>query len=285
MPATAPAPTTDRDALLAAILAAPADDAPRLVYADWLDEHGEGDRAEFIRLGCFLSHNPKPPGCEGVSRGQKCDDPECPWVVYCKKETRYRKLLAGPHHEWITPPIGWKSVWGTPVGSKTLEIGWVNLTPERFGTASFTFAKGFVAGVRLTAAAFLGGPCGNCGPEPSYEGDVNPCPDCSGSGRTPGVAGALFRSQPVEAVRLTDREPLELPSTNWKWYDETGRSGRTGVHTESNLPTSLWGLLGGFAETAVDWVAGAKWYPSRDAAHDALSAAACRLGRTLAGVG
>ena len=41
---------TDREALLRAIIENPEDDAPRLVYADWLDEHGEPDRAEFIRL-------------------------------------------------------------------------------------------------------------------------------------------------------------------------------------------------------------------------------------------
>src|SRR4051794_488825 len=41
---------SDRDALLAAIRQAPRDDAPRLVYADWLDENGDSDRAEFIRL-------------------------------------------------------------------------------------------------------------------------------------------------------------------------------------------------------------------------------------------
>ena len=41
---------SDRDALLAAILAHPDDDTPRLVYADWLDEHDEPDRAEFIRI-------------------------------------------------------------------------------------------------------------------------------------------------------------------------------------------------------------------------------------------
>jgi uncharacterized protein (TIGR02996 family) len=41
---------SDRDALLAAIRQVPDDDAPRLVYADWLDEHGDADRAEFIRL-------------------------------------------------------------------------------------------------------------------------------------------------------------------------------------------------------------------------------------------
>ncbi len=38
------------EALLAAVLADPGDDAPRLVYADWLDEHGEPERAEFIRV-------------------------------------------------------------------------------------------------------------------------------------------------------------------------------------------------------------------------------------------
>ena len=37
-------------AFLRTILAAPDDDAPRLIYADWLDEQGESDRAEFIRL-------------------------------------------------------------------------------------------------------------------------------------------------------------------------------------------------------------------------------------------
>lgn len=36
--------------LLAAVLAAPDDDGPRLVYADWLEENGDPERAEFIRV-------------------------------------------------------------------------------------------------------------------------------------------------------------------------------------------------------------------------------------------
>src|SRR5437763_14959052 len=40
----------DRDAFLRAIWDRPHDDAPRLIYADWLDEHGDPERAEFIRL-------------------------------------------------------------------------------------------------------------------------------------------------------------------------------------------------------------------------------------------
>jgi len=41
---------SDRDAFLAAIHDAPDDDAPRLVFADWLEENGEPERAEFIRV-------------------------------------------------------------------------------------------------------------------------------------------------------------------------------------------------------------------------------------------
>ncbi len=41
---------SDADGLLQEILEHPDDDAPRLVYADWFDEHGDPDRAKFIRL-------------------------------------------------------------------------------------------------------------------------------------------------------------------------------------------------------------------------------------------
>jgi uncharacterized protein (TIGR02996 family) len=47
--------TAGERALLNAILAAPDDDLPRLVYADWLDEHGRTERAEFIRIQCELA--------------------------------------------------------------------------------------------------------------------------------------------------------------------------------------------------------------------------------------
>ncbi|HJZ94439.1 MAG TPA: TIGR02996 domain-containing protein [Gemmataceae bacterium] len=43
---------SDATAFLAAIHAAPEDAAPRLVYADWLDEHGQPGRADLIRRMC-----------------------------------------------------------------------------------------------------------------------------------------------------------------------------------------------------------------------------------------
>lgn len=39
-------------AFLRAIIENPDDLAPRLIYADWLDEHGDADQAEFIRFQC-----------------------------------------------------------------------------------------------------------------------------------------------------------------------------------------------------------------------------------------
>jgi uncharacterized protein (TIGR02996 family) len=43
------------DALLKAVIAEPEDDAPRLIYADWLEENGQEARAEFIRVQIELA--------------------------------------------------------------------------------------------------------------------------------------------------------------------------------------------------------------------------------------
>src|ERR1700761_7535427 len=55
-------------ALEAAIVAAEDEDTPRLAYADWLDEHGDPDRAEFIRIQCRLANlSPSEPDWEDLS--------------------------------------------------------------------------------------------------------------------------------------------------------------------------------------------------------------------------
>jgi uncharacterized protein (TIGR02996 family) len=46
---------TDGQALILSVLANPADDAPRLVYADWLEERGRAEDAEFIRVQIELA--------------------------------------------------------------------------------------------------------------------------------------------------------------------------------------------------------------------------------------
>lgn len=47
---------SDRDSFLKAIRANPDDDLPRLVFADWLDEHGDEKWAAVIRDQCARPH-------------------------------------------------------------------------------------------------------------------------------------------------------------------------------------------------------------------------------------
>src|SRR5438270_6904246 len=55
---------TTEAAFLSDICDRPEDDTPRLVYADWLDEHGRPERAELIRVQCELAKLPE----DGPSR-------------------------------------------------------------------------------------------------------------------------------------------------------------------------------------------------------------------------
>jgi uncharacterized protein (TIGR02996 family) len=48
-----------REDFIRAICAAPDDDAPRLVFADWLEENGDPNWGQFIRLSCELARHPQ----------------------------------------------------------------------------------------------------------------------------------------------------------------------------------------------------------------------------------
>ncbi len=48
-------PETEYNRLVRAIIACPADDSLRLIFADWLDENGDEERAKFIRLQIDLT--------------------------------------------------------------------------------------------------------------------------------------------------------------------------------------------------------------------------------------
>ncbi len=50
---------SDEDAFVHSILDNPDDDTPRLVFADWLEEHGRESHAELIRVQCELARLPR----------------------------------------------------------------------------------------------------------------------------------------------------------------------------------------------------------------------------------
>ena len=75
------------DPFLNAIWADPGSDLPRLVYADFLDDHGQPARAEFIRVQCALT-------CDGL-----------PAAEVAALQTREAELLTGHQTEldWHRP--------------------------------------------------------------------------------------------------------------------------------------------------------------------------------------
>src|SRR5262245_42394378 len=79
----------DEEAFLRAISATPDDDAPRLVYADWLDEHSD-PRAEVVRLQVRL-------------RQLSTSDP-----TYMELANRQQELRVGCPPYWLArldPPV------------------------------------------------------------------------------------------------------------------------------------------------------------------------------------
>src|SRR5262249_2869178 len=81
-----------RDAFLADIIANPDDDDLRLVYADWLEDHGQPERAEFIRLQ--------------IEVARRTGGEDSRWLIW-KKRPREKELLEKHGKAWIEEQPPW----------------------------------------------------------------------------------------------------------------------------------------------------------------------------------
>lgn len=106
--------------LLAGVCAAPDDDTPRLVLADWFDENGDPDRAEFVRLQCALELRLAGRTCPSCLYSP---DPDCVWQLeygprnvknLCRECGRSR----GRQEELLSANAGrWLSEWAAPAAT------------------------------------------------------------------------------------------------------------------------------------------------------------------------
>lgn len=120
-------PDATRDGLLAAVVSAPHDDAPRWVYSDFLLERGD-PRGELIAVQLTL-----------VGIGE--DDPRREALV-----VRQDELLAKHKKKWTGDFKGTRIEYGVEDGPQ-----WVRASsPMRW-----SFARGFVDTVRMAAADFI----------------------------------------------------------------------------------------------------------------------------------
>ncbi len=147
----------DREALIAGIAADPDDDLRRLVFADWLDDHGEPERAEFVRLQVEL---------------QRIEDREERLVAIARANELFREH----GRRWFAPflsaldPVGPKSDYrldtrddqcqtdidgdwweGPPASSGERD------TEERAFVSRVSVERGFAAQVNVTLSALPAG--------------------------------------------------------------------------------------------------------------------------------
>lgn len=178
---------TERDMLLRAVLEDPGDDTVRLVYADWLEENGDSERAEFIRVQCELTRLTLRLKQHGFSDAKDID-----WFSRLERlRTRGRELLSASYRtDWfelchVCPWPGGRDdlVWAAGKGTDVRTY---------FGGK---VGRGFVAEVSATTNLF-----------------------------TEEVARELFSKHPVTKVALNDREPLNLtsnPDGSVCWFRDT----------------------------------------------------------------
>lgn len=86
--------TDTQQALLQNILDNPDDDQARLVYADFLEEAGEVDRAEFIRVQIRIAQID-----EEIQSDEDCDNPGCSCCVE-RRPLRKREREIFPGDRW-----------------------------------------------------------------------------------------------------------------------------------------------------------------------------------------
>lgn len=229
--------------LLWDVIDSPADDLPRLILADWLDDHGEPGRAEFIRAQCEIAafrktelcvydtrprYKQRSTPCITYKQGGNC---QCKADALAKRESSlwdvcYLQLAAEVNH-WLRKP---RSTW------YGYSARW-HLSPNEGDELVATWDRGFVHKVAMRLEAFEK------------------------------HAAALFARCPVTRVVLTNREPAERPE-RFTWFGPHPTERRE--TDESRLPGFLWHAL-----PHVD-------YSTRDAAVNALSTACVAYGREQA---
>ena len=184
---------TTREALLAAVIAAPDDDLPRLVYADHLEENGEHERAEFIRAQIELAKWPVSHSveicAEGSGRVNSPDD-----LRFADLMQSSQRLFYHHNEDWF-PDIHTAIDWRATTAAKP----------------SALIRRGFVSCIHCTTADWFGADCVRCrgmGEGMQRDGGrlrVTRCPSCNGNCRVGGLGPQLVRQHPIAGV-VFDRE-------------------------------------------------------------------------------
>ncbi len=271
--------TTDEAALVRAVCESPADDAPRLVYADWCEERTgdvpcgrcRGHKRVMVPDAGALQrmrqrggtpmippqrHIPCP-ACSGSGRVSDGRRERAEFIrvqvelatvdqrtvahsePWASLRHRERELLAAHGTAWVLPPP-------SVSGCRVLNLcGSDRSVPANW--LGVEFRRGFVESVTCTLAGWCGGPCGRCGVDVVGHLYRLNCPDCRGAGRTPALGPKVVACQPVTDVRLTERRPQDYHNNDATFHEGRlygwSRTPPGNDGEEVDLPEPLWAAV------------------------------------------
>ena len=214
------------------------DDAPRLVYADYLDGHGESERAEFIRVQVELAILPpnKPVNCKHavIEKCIQCE-PLHERSAELLKEwgERWTRELHREFHYFHEPnSTGWE---GTAITYPGLD--------RRSPILRWQWSRGFISHITCTEADWE-----------RHGRQIVRAPMCA-----------------VERVTLSDKRPYETSTRlGYGWFSEKFGN----EESRSLMVHDIWDRIHGHVRGGGESTYFGKYYDSEAAAIDALSNAA-----------
>lgn len=262
------ASSPDWQQFLARIRQMPECDVVRLVAADWLDDHGHGERAEFVRVQCRISEIRSDCSCGSCVRlrggGQHTNGP-------CDVSRERIEMPDGSSRNAMLRARNvalCESIYGPLFGPLALAGG------------TWEIDRGFVSTVRAPLASLHGGECGRCrGERVIYDPAdfrrtvASRCPACDGTGRTIGVLGRLLAVEPVgcEGIEVVDREPSRPQvGGRFMWVIDELEIGRPSCRIPADLFTVMEELAGELGANVLE-------FDTADEANRLLGAALFRL--------
>lgn len=146
------APSIDEQAFIAAVITDPGSDGPRLVFADWLEENWQEERATFIRVQIELALCAERAGHRNKYLAESC---YCEWCEKAKAlRRRERALLDANRRKWMqeVAPPDWDYI--EPYESM-LQGGWTSRCDGSIAHATAEFRRGFIDSVKLPFPLWL----------------------------------------------------------------------------------------------------------------------------------
>lgn len=198
---------SERDALYRAVCSNPHDNTPRLVLADYLEEYGEPERAEFIRVQIELSMYVESPEPHPPRKPREGTFDQ--WQMYHRDNRRYRNRVS----EWKS-----EQEKRLTLLSRERELfaahgrEWFGANArlpmvELIGAPVIEVVRGFPSHWLGPWREWVGGECGCVRRvNDTHIAIASDCPDCKGSGRIPGACHRAWKpSWAMECERCKGR--------------------------------------------------------------------------------